>query len=342
MDLGQLFMIGFDGLEVDNDHPVVEDIVHHGLGGVILFARNVDGRRQNIRSPEQLKKLTSDLQGYAVTPLLIAVDQEGGQVCRLRESDGFPPTVSARSLGQGDDPEMTAHHGALLAQGLKDCGVNFNLAPVVDLDRNPHNPVIGRFERSYGADPAKVATHAARFIAEHHKRNISCCLKHFPGHGSSSQDSHLGFTDVTGLWHEDELMPYDILIKQGCVDAVMSAHVVNRRLDDSGLPATLSSKMLGGVLRERLGFDGPVISDDLQMRAITDKWPLERAVIAALLAGVDLLVIGNNIKRDREAFSSAMDALNRAITNGEISKDRIRESLRRVSRLKSRIINKIS
>ncbi|MDH3346742.1 MAG: beta-N-acetylhexosaminidase [Desulfobulbaceae bacterium] len=337
MDLGQLFLIGFDGCEIDDQHPVVEDIVDRRAGGVILFARNVDGSRQNISSPQQLAKLTLDLQRYAHTELLIAVDQEGGQVCRLREQDGFSSTVSAHFLGQGDDIMETAARSGQLAQSLKDCGVNFNLAPVVDLDRNPENPVIGRFGRSFGSDPDKVIRHSSAFIAEHHKKNICCCLKHFPGHGSSGQDSHLGFTDVSELWHVDELAPYRSLIKQGCVDAVMSAHVVNRRLDDSGLPATLSERMLKGILRQELGFEGVIISDDLQMRAITDEWSLGQAVCSAVKAGVDLLVIGNNLVRDRGSLAEAISALQEAITRKEISEKHIQTSLRRISTLKQKI-----
>jgi len=337
VQLGQLFMVGFDGMTVDAAHPVVEEIVRHRLGGVILFDRNVDGSRQNIRSPEQLRELIGSLQSYAETPLLVAVDQEGGRVCRLKEQDGFQPTVSARLLGEQGSADETYRHAALLADAQAACGINMNLAPVVDLDLNRDNPIIGRYDRSYGSLTSQVVSHAAAFIAAHHDRGIACCLKHFPGHGSAAADSHLGFVDISEQWQEIELEPYVQLFAAGFADSVMTAHVVNRQLDPGGLPATLSEAVINGLLRNRIGFSGVVISDDLQMRAISDRWSFEESVQRAVLAGVDLLIVGNNLVREQDIVVRGTRAIEELLENGRYSEERLRAALNRIAILKQRI-----
>ncbi|HER62827.1 MAG TPA: glycoside hydrolase family 3 protein, partial [Desulfobacteraceae bacterium] len=238
--LGQLFLAGFDGMSVDRDHPVIEAVEQDGLGGVILFDRNVDGTRQNIDSPSQLRDLTGALQRYAGNSLIIAVDQEGGMICRLKEADGFPGTRSAGRLAVDGEPEQVGRQAEIIAGSLRECGINFNLAPVVDLNLNTANPIIGRYERSYGSSPEVVAEYASRFIDAHHDRGIACCIKHFPGHGSAAADSHSGFVDITECWEEKELEPYSLLIEAGFDDAVMTAHVIHRGLDKQAIPATLS------------------------------------------------------------------------------------------------------
>lgn len=335
--LGQLFLVGFNGLAVDARHPVVADITHHGLGGVILFDRDLNGARRNIESPEQLRALTAALQGYGDTPLLIAVDQEGGRVCRLKEEDGFPPAPPAKLLGDGDDPEQTRGHADTMAANLAACGINLNMAPVVDLDLNPANPIIGRFQRSYGSEAAKVVRHASAFIDAHHHHGIACCLKHFPGHGSAAADSHLGFVDNSEQWRPVELDPYRQLFARGFADSVMTAHVVNRQLDGSGLPATLSAPVLGGLLRERLGFAGVIISDDLQMRAISDRWSYAEAVQQALLAGVDLIIVCNVLAREEDAVAKGIRAVEELLATNRISEQRVRDSLQRIAILKQKI-----
>lgn len=337
-ELGQLFLVGFDGCEVDAAHPVVRAIREDGVGGVILFDRNVDGSRQNIRSPSQLRDLIAVLQSFADAPLLIAVDQEGGKVCRLKERDGFPATVSAGRLGALDDLAETRKRAADMAQILAECGVNLNLAPVIDLDLQPDNPIIGRYERSFAADPEKVTRHAAVFMEEHEKRGVACCVKHFPGHGSSVGDTHRGFVEVTGLWSESELIPYRRLLASGKVEAVMAAHVVHRGLDLEGLPATLSPAVIRGLLRKQLGFCGVVISDDLQMRAISDHWSYEEAVCRAVEAGVDLLIVGNNLVRTHDAARRGTAALREWAVGEPAREIYLREALERISRFKQAIV----
>lgn len=340
LQLGRLFLAGFDGLTVGPDHPVAEDLSKHHLGGVLLFDRNVDGSRRNICSPAQLRELTAQLRSYADNDLLIAVDQEGGRVCRLKEADGFPATVPAGRLGvEGSDQNCV--QAERIARSLRDCGVNLNLAPVADLDLNPDNPIIARYQRSYGASPEVVAESCAQFIAAHHGLNVACCLKHFPGHGSASEDSHLGFVDITGCWREQELEPYTGLFAAGFADAVMTAHVIHKGLDRGEMPATLSRPVITGLLRGKLGFKGVIVSDDLQMKAIADRWSFEEAVQLALLAGVDMMIAGNNLIREQDVVQRGIRAVAELIGSGRISEDAVRASLDRITVLKRKIAGEL-
>ena len=335
-DLGQMFLIGFDGLSIKSGHPVIRAIEHENLGGVILFDRNINGSRQNIESSGQLKQLVSVLQQHAEIPLLIATDQEGGQVCRLKAEDGFPASRSAGSLSRCELPEATVLMGKMAAT-LAEHGINLNLAPVVDLAINPANPIISQYDRSFGNSVDLVVRYASQFIKAHHLQGVACCLKHFPGHGSSKQDSHLGFVDITDSWQDRELGPYRQLFAAGYTDAVMTAHVVHRALDPQGLPATLSKDMLYSLLRRQLGFSGLIISDDLQMKAISHRWNFEDAVHMAVLAGVDLLVVGNNLVRDENVTARGIRAIEKLLTTGQIKEKSIDESLARIAALKKKI-----
>lgn len=337
LKLGQMFLVGFDGLSVGKGHPIVEAIRREHLGGVILFDRNVDGSRQNISSPDQLRALTDNLREYGGESLLIAVDQEGGKVCRLKERDGFPPTASAGELTATGDSGKVEREAAAIAATLRRCGINYNLAPVVDLSLNPDNPIIARYERSFGSKPQQVISAAARFIAAHHREGVACCLKHFPGHGSASGDSHLGFVDITGCWQETELEPFGALIAAGIADSVMTAHVVHRGLDPLARPATLSPTMVRELLRSRLGFEGVVVSDDLQMKAISDVWGFEEAVQQAVLAGVDLMIIGNNMAREKNITARGIRAVAGLIDSGRLEESAVRASLVRIDSLKQNI-----
>ena len=334
--LGQLFMLGFRGTTLSADHWLVGAVRDQGLGGVILFDRNVDGTVQNVVSPDQLRRLVDDLQQLAPLPLLVGIDQEGGRVCRLKERDGFAPCVSAASLG-GESPAVVAEHAEALAAMLAHCGVNLNFAPVVDLELNPANPIIGRYQRSFSADPATVIACARAFVEAHHRFGVGCCLKHFPGHGSAGGDSHLGFVDVTECWQAVELEPYRSLFAAGYTDGVMTAHLVHRGLDPSGLPATLSPAVITGLLRDQLGHRGVVFSDDLQMRAISDGWTYAEAVQQAVLAGVDVIVIGNNLAPCEDALVTGIRAVADLLDSGRIDANRIDQSLARIALFKERI-----
>ncbi|MFW6055664.1 MAG: glycoside hydrolase family 3 N-terminal domain-containing protein, partial [Thermodesulfobacteriota bacterium] len=227
--IGEMLMVGFRGLEVDKESPIIKDIAQGRVGGVVLFDYDVaqNSFQRNIATPEQLRSLTADLQAASQDTLLIAVDQEGGRVSRLKEKYGFPPLPSQAWLGEQDDPELTRRYAQQTAVGLAEMGINLNLAPVADVNVNPDNPVIGGLGRSFSADAESVAKHCQEVIRAHREHNVLTALKHFPGHGSSTRDSHLGFTDVIDSWTEKELIPYKKLLDSPGVDLVMTAHVFN-------------------------------------------------------------------------------------------------------------------
>lgn len=337
--IGQMLMIGFRGMEPKDDSSIAADIRERGIGGVVLFDYDVPSKSpiRNIESPEQLRRLTSELQKLSTTLLFIAVDQEGGRVCRLKPSRGFPPTVSAAYLGKLDNADSTRQAAGSTAFLLKSLGVNMNLAPVVDLNVNPSNPVIGKLDRSFSADPVVVARQARMVIDAFHQQGIIAALKHFPGHGSSTTDTHKDFTDVTATWSKKELDPYRALIREGYSDPVMTAHVFNARID-SLYPATLSKATIEGLLRKQLGFRGVVLSDDMQMKAIADRYGLEEAIRLAIDAGVDVLIFGNNVSYDPEIASKATSIIRHLVEKGAISPERINESYRRIMTLKTRTI----
>ncbi len=333
--IGQLFMFGFQGTEITADSPIVADLRERNLGGVILFDKLLAKKKaeNNIKSPAQVKTLTANLQQYAKEPLLIAVDQEGGLVKRLKNETGFPETKSAQALGDADDETLTAIHASCTAVTLKHVGINLNLAPCVDLNTNHENPVIGKLGRSFSQDPQTVTKHAAIWINEHRKQQILTCLKHFPGHGSSRTDSHLGFTDISKTWCKEELLPFKSLIQQNLADCVMPGHLFHNAFDSS-YPTSLSPSVIHSVLREELAFDGLAITDDLQMRAITDRYGLAESVCLALAAGVDMVIIGNNLDYDPLLLQKIIPVVITAIEEGKIPEERINQALQRVKTLK--------
>lgn len=335
MNLAQLFLVGFDGCSLDDSHWLTTALRQNPPGGVILFDRNVDGTTKNFSSSAGLKALTAQLRGLAAAPLLIAVDQEGGKVRRLKERDGFPGFPTAEELGKCG-PERCAASAAAMAELLAEHGINLNLAPVADLRLNPDSPIIARYGRSFSSDPACAADCCRVFIEAHRRCGVACCLKHFPGHGSAKGDTHLGFVDITEDWQEIELEPYRLLIRDGLADVVMSAHVVHRGLDPVGLPASLSPAVTA-LLRQRLGFGGLLITDDLQMKAITAQYGYKEAVRRAVLAGADVLIVGNNLSRSPEALAEGVSAVQEVLDQGLITAERIRTSLARITALHDKL-----
>jgi beta-N-acetylhexosaminidase len=340
--IGQLLCIGFRGSRPDECAPIVRDLREHHIGSVILFDQDMAGgtvdtaqRRRNIESPAQVGQLVAFLQAQAPRPLLVAIDQEGGRVNRLKPAYGFPDSVSHEELGRLDQPAETRRHAATTAQTLAGLGINWNLAPVVDLDAHPDNPIIKGKRRSFSADPEAVARHAGEFVRAHRAQGVLTCLKHFPGHGSATGDTHLGLVDVTATWQERELMPFRRLIDADLCDAVMTAHVFNRRLDPDH-PATLSPAVVTGLLRGQLGFQGVIMSDDMEMKAIAHHYGIEQSVPAAIAAGIDVLCFGNNLNYDPDIAGKAAGILVRAVESGRIPARRIEESCQRVLALKQR------
>lgn len=273
---GQLLFVGFEGTTLP---PDLARLLGQGrIGGVILFARNIEGQAQ-------VRELVRSLHAAAPTdvPLLVAIDQEGGRVQRLRAPwTEWPPM---RGLGQRDEPATTAAVAAALARELSDLGIGLDFAPVVDVDTNPDNPVIG--DRSFGAEPGRVARHAVAFIAAMQAAGVAACAKHFPGHGDTRSDSHFELPrlphDLDRL-REVELVPFAAAIAAK-VASIMSAHVLFEALDRKR-PATLSPPVME-LLRGELGYDGVVFSDDLEMRAVADHFSPEQRVRMCLEAGCD-------------------------------------------------------
>ena len=336
--IGQMILIGFSGIQLEPDSILAEDIQTGRIGGIVLFDKDIQtGGERNIVSADQVASLISSIKEMSALLPIVSIDQEGGYVSRLKPKNGFPEIPSAARLGSLNDPIKTRSIAATTAATLSRCGFNLNLAPCVDLNRNPDNPVIGRLDRSFSADPEAVTRHAGFFIDAHHDRGLKCCLKHFPGHGSSSTDSHLGLVDVTSSWSGTELIPYRSLIKAKKADAVMTAHIFHRDFD-SHYPATLSPAILNGILREQLGFDGLIISDDMQMQAITVHYGAEEATKAAVLAGCDILTFGNNLKYDPSVAEKTINTLVNLIDSGKISVGRIEESFERISRFKADLL----
>lgn len=343
--IGQMFIVGFDGQQVDAHSAIVQDIEQCHLGGVILFDYNQKTQtfNKNISSVEQVQRLNQSLQkfnskalrerGYPDLPLLIAVDYEGGMVTRLKEEYGFPMTLSAEKIGQLPLEEARLH-AIKMAETLKSSGFNLNFAPVLDVNKNPENPILGIKGRTYSDSPVAVSTYASLFSSAYRDQSIQCVFKHFPGHGSSTSDSHLGFVDVTSTWRADELEPYVNLIAQShACGAIMSAHVVNRQLDPSGLPATLSYPILTGLLRNTLHFEGVIVSDDMQMKAISEYYGTEEALVLAINAGVDLFIWGNQLG-EPVRVKNLINLVESKVKSGEISEERINEAYERIVHLK--------
>jgi beta-N-acetylhexosaminidase len=333
--LGQLLLVGFRGTRLEECGPILRDLRQHRIGGIILFDQEMvdpSTRRRNVESPEQLRTLVAGLRAAAGRPLIVAIDQEGGRVNRLKPDYGFPPSVSHEELGRRDDPAQTYREAEQTARTLAAAGINLNLAPVVDLDANAANPIIKGKGRSFSADPATVTRHATAFIQAHRAHGIRTCLKHFPGHGSAAGDTHHGLVDVTATWSERELEPFRDLIRGGLADAVMSAHVFHAGLDPRH-PATLSAAALSGLLRQTLGFGGVICSDDMEMGAISSRYGLEESVPAAVEAGVDLLCFGNNQRYDPEIAPKAIAILEQAVISGRLTEERIAASVARIRTL---------
>lgn len=335
--IAQMLLVGFRGTTIKDGDPIVRDIATHRIGGTILFDRDAALAQygRNITSPVQLKELTRQLRLYASTPLFISIDQEGGKVVRLKESYGFPPTVSAQYLGTQNNPTVTRMYADSIAATLAENGINMNFAPVLDLNVNPDSPAIGKLERSFSADPAVVVNHGRIFVETHDKSRVATCFKHFPGHGSATSDTHAGVTDVTNTWTELELEPYRALIAEGNCRMVMTAHIFNSRIDPV-YPATLSYSTITGILRQRLGYNGVVVTDDMQMGAIIQQYSFETAVEKAIMAGVDIVMFANNLSYDPDITPKAIDLIYSLVEKGTIPLARINESYNRIMVMKNR------
>ncbi|MFE2882246.1 glycoside hydrolase family 3 protein [Streptomyces sp. NPDC059272] len=290
-----------------------------GLASVGLFGRN-------IASPEQLASLTAQLRSER-DDVLVAIDEEGGDVTRLeaRTGSSFPGN---HALGAVDDVDLTRAVAHELGRRLAECGVNLNWAPSADVNSNPSNPVIG--VRSFGADPDLVARHTAAYVTGLQAAGVAACTKHFPGHGDTAVDSHHALPRIDAdlsVLEQRELLPFRAAIAAGS-RAVMSAHILVPTLDPDH-PATLSSRILTDLLRGRLGYDGLIVTDGMEMQAIAATYGIERGSVLAIAAGADAICVGGGLADD-ETVRRLRDALVGAVRSGELPEERLAEAAERV------------
>lgn len=325
--IGQLFIVAFRKDEKGNnlytmDEHVKNQIEKFKIGGVILFSENISTR-------EQTSNLIKSMQSVSKIPLFISVDEEGGRISRLGNNPemGVTKLPSAKEIGDTNDPDFAYRLGKKLGSELLSFGFNMNFAPVADVNTNPKNPVIG--DRAFSSDPKIAGIMVEQFVKGMQEENISSVLKHFPGHGDASKDSHKGAVVIEhGIERLKgiEFVPFKKGISAGA-DAIMTAHIILPEIEPDNLPATLSNKILTDLLRKELHYDGLIITDALEMQAIKKHWPCDKASIMAFKAGADILLMPDSLEK-------AYNAILNAAVNGDITEDRIDKSVYRILKVK--------
>jgi beta-N-acetylhexosaminidase len=317
-----LFLGGFDGAELS---PAAAAMLGQGLRGLVLFARNV----VDLEQVSSLNGAIREAAGDGAERVVIGVDQEGGRVARLRGGLWVPPAMAA--VAERADPAAAEAMGRAMGRRLASLGFNLNFAPVLDLNTNPANPVIG--DRSFGSDPERVSAFGLALARGLESAGVAACGKHFPGHGDTDQDSHLA---LPRLRHDRrrldavELVPFAAAAGAD-IASMMTAHIVFEAIDDT-VPATMSRAVIQGLLRDELGYDGVVMSDDLEMKAIADHYAIGESAVACFAAGVDLLLVCHRL----ELVEQAVAAVAEAVEAGRLSRARIDEATRRVEALAGR------
>src|SRR5687768_13316793 len=323
-DIGQLLIGSLPGVTIT---PEIRSLAREfSLGGVTLFARNIE-------APEQVAELSIDTQTLASElPLWIAVDQEGGRVARLRKPFTEWPPMAV--LGRSDSTELASRFAAALAAELKAVGITLDYAPVLDIHTNPKNPVIG--DRALAEDAETVARLGAAIVRGLQDNGIAACGKHFPGHGDTSVDSHLELPLVEhppDRIRRVECVPFREAIRAD-VAFIMTAHVLVPSLDEAR-PATLSPGIVQAILRDELGFNGVILSDDLEMKAIAKSYAVPDAAVEAVAAGCDGLLVCSG---DVDVQAAALEALVHAVEDGRISYKRVEDALKRLRQAKERFL----
>ena len=329
--VGEMLMLGFSGAASDAEgaQNLARHVAAGRVGGVCFLGHNA--RSQS--GVESLARLFANA-GKTSRPL-IAIDQEGGAVQRLGSKLGYAAVPAAQAVAARNDAGGAQAIYRRMAGVLRASGFNLNLAPVVDLGFEPRNPIVARYGRAFGNDGATVARYAGAFIAGHREAGVLTALKHFPGHGSTLVDSHAHAVDLTPTWREDEIEPYRKLAQAGMIDIVMSGHLAHVRYT-GGEPATLSRKAIEGWLRGSIGYQGVVMTDDLDMAAIRDSYELPDAIARAVNAGNDLILLSNSATPDPELPAVVIAAIKAAVAAGRIPASRIVESHARLTALKAR------
>ncbi len=322
--IGQMVIVGIDGYEADEN--TIAMIERYHVGGFILFGHNIESAEQLLDLVNALKRINSQKSGNKI-PLFVSVDEEGGRVSRIPEPIEKIPT--GKVIGEINDSDFSYEIGKLLAERIKAFGFNMNFAPVLDVNSNPDNPVIG--DRSFGSDASVVARLGVQTMLGIRSEGVIPVVKHFPGHGDTSVDSHIGLPSVDhdmDRLKEIELVPFEEAIKYNA-DAVMIAHILMSRIDPDN-PASLSKKVITDMLRRQLGFNGVVITDDMTMGAITENYDIGEAAVKAVNAGTDIVLVCHG----QSNRTAVMESLIQAVECGNISMKRVDESVYRILKLK--------
>jgi beta-N-acetylhexosaminidase len=318
--VGQMMMMGFDGLKPPSH--ILEWLASGRLGGLYLFSRNIE-------SPAQVRRLIADCREAAKYPILAGIDQEGGLVARLRE--GFTESPGAMALGASGKPQLAEDIARMMGLELAALGINWNFAPVADLAQQSDNPSIGT--RAVGRDPQLVSDIVSAQIRGFQRAGVAATVKHFPGLGKSMIDTHEAAATVSSCLstlYEEDLLPFRAAIAAG-VGCVMLTHVMYEDLD-SELPATLSPRIVDGLLREKLGYDGAVCTDCMEMKAIADNFDPGESAVLTVAAGSDMTLFSHSRERQEAAYEAVLEAAK----SGRLSEDRINQSVARIQALKRR------
>ena len=328
--VGCMLLLGFIGSDADTEGAdiIAGHLENRRIGGVLFLRHNVRSRAGAESSARRFA---------AIDPSAwMAIDQEGGLVQRLSRDLGYAPIPRAMQVAQSRTPAEAGELYAMGAAEFRAAGFNMNLAPVADV-HDPDNAVIGRHGRAYGTDANTIAAYAGAFVEAYEAAGAVCAIKHFPGHGRSRGDSHDGFVDISDSWSEAELAPFRRLIAQDHAHLIMGGHLTLRPLDPSGVPVTFSRPILEGVLRGALGYDGAIMTDDLDMAAIRQNYDQREAVLRAIEAGNDIVMISNSAAPDPELPQRIVDWVIAAISEGRLTEARIDASVARLEVLRARV-----
>ncbi len=334
--LGQMIMVGIRGTHLNAEvmASTRQQIEQGDIGGILFFKHNIKNSRQFRIFVKSIKKLPVEY------PLLLAVDEEGGQVRRLRKKQGFEEFPSAAHVGAKLSKTEAYDLYSRMANQIHNSGLNVNLAPVVDVNINRISPAIGQLNRSFSRNPGVVYDYCETFIRAHNNTGVLTTLKHYPGHGSSREDTHNNLTDITSTWRSSEQVPFQRLIDSSRIDMIMAGHLFNRSVDRQ-YPASISIMHIQKTLRDKLGYDGVVITDDLQMGAIIKRYDLEEIVIAAINAGCDILQFSDPLNLDENLPLKIREIVQDAISQGKIDPIRIDQSYTRIINMKQQLSDKL-
>lgn len=325
--IGQMIIVGFVGDNVKSKgfKEVLKQVENNEISGVIFF-------EDNIKNKEEFLKMTSALKNSkAKYPPFIAIDMEGGYVQRMNENNGFKNFKSAKQISKLTEDEAYKEYFEM-AKMLKEADINLNFAPCVDLAVNKES-IIEQKERSYSNDPKVVVKYAKQFIKAHEKNNIITSIKHFPGHGSPTGDTHLGFVDATKTYSDNELYPYLYLADVSPLQTVMISHLYNKNIDKK-YPASLSYQTIEKFLRVQTNFDGVIITDDLDMGAIRKNYDLYEIVSLSINARENILLFSNRFEHDKKLVDKINLAIKRGLVDGYILSDNLVNSYERIIKLK--------